>query len=542
MSLRFVPLSTLAVLLLATACTSEQTPLSIQETPKTPEPTEQEEGSDEFRSFRSTPSGMTAFFGRGASISDGTLRSTASFEGHELTFYWTKGDQVWIQRTPGRAFERSAGSDIELRTRNGKKTRYAEFYFKGSFSGRTFPIRYTGSMNAYSDRVTIASRQAQRIPNDAAHLGVSGDCGTAVATREGRHFDFTLVRKAAYITFIPYNSAGEIAGGRLIQIKITSANQAINGTFSFDDNGLQLSSRPSRNSVNGSTTLVLEKFTVPSRPNETKTGAIAVIAPGSYRDVTIEYTLRDPATDVTATITKHIPSITFAAGQHRVLMHDLDVMIFDDKYYMWDAQQEYWYGYKRSQPKVPFGQNDTYPRRGRRDHANRIYSTAYFPSQGSASARNNPNVNEAHWYVEGGNAHWDDQSPWVALGHLYRGGVWIRTQQAIRDNYRPRRYRFNFTGETYNYYDFTSREVIANHSKRIVCTGKPSALREYFFLPALGYYLDGRLTNIGSQGYYWTRSTTHGGIHTSYALNFSKDCIRLYMVDRQYGLRSWESK
>lgn len=542
MKLRFVPLSALAVLLLATACTSEQTAPSVQETPKTPEPTEQEEGSDEFRSFRSTPPGMTAFFGRATVSSRGTLRSTGSYEGGDITFYWTKGDHVWIRRTPGASYERNAGSDIEQRIKNGKKTRYAEFYFNGPFSGSTFPIRYTGSMNAYSDRVTIASRQAQPTPNEAMHLGVSGDCGTAVATREGRRFDFTLVRKAAYITFTPYNSQGEIEGGRLTQIKITSADQAINGTFGFDDNGLQLNTRPSHNSVNGSTTLVLGSFTVPSRANAYKTGAIAVIAPGSYRDVTIEYTLEDKGTGVTATITKHIPSISFAAGQRRLISHDLDVMVFDDRYYMWDAQQEYWYDYKRSQPREIYGQNDNYPRRGRRRDAQRIYSTADFPSQGSASARNNPNVNEAHWYVEGGNAHWDDQTVWSGVGHLYRGGVWIRTQQAIRENYRPRRYRFNFTGETYNYYDFTSRDVIANHSKRIIRSGKPSSMHEYFFLPALGYYIDGKLKDIGSQGYYWTRSSTHGSIHTSYALNFRRDFIQLYMVDRKYGLRSWESK
>ena len=67
-------------------------------------------------------------------------------------------------------------------------------------------------------------------------------------------------------------------------------------------------------------------------------------------------------------------------------------------------------------------------------------------------------------------------------------------------------------------------------------------MHEYFFLPALGYYIDGKLKDIGSQGYYWTRSSTHGSIHTSYALNFRRDFIQLYMVDRKYGLRSWESK
>lgn len=544
MNFKSLPISALAVLLLATACTSEETQPLGQSTPEAPA---QEADSAELRAFGEVPPGMTAFLGYASVDPKAGLRSAGRYEGgSELTYYWTKGDRVWIQRHSGGDFELSSRSDIDDRLNAGRtnKTLRARFYFSGAFPGRSFPIRYTGTENYNADRVTISSRQRQDRPNDAMHLGTSGDCGTAVATRTGRIFDFNLVRKAAYITFAPYNSLGAIEGGRLTSIKITAGNQALNGTYGFDDNGLQLDSRPSRTERNGSTILSLGRFAVPQRVNVATNAASVVIAPGAYRDVTVEYTLEDPDTGVSTTITRRYPSMTFAPGQHRFISQDLEIMVFDDKYYMWDAQQEYWYGYKRSQPRQIYGQNDNYPR-SRHQHPQRWYSTAYFsggsPVNAVASARNNPNVNETHWYVEGGNAHWDDQTVWSGVGHLRRGGVWLRTQQSIQENYRPR-IRRDFKRETYNGYDFTTTTVIANHSLRIVHQGKPSSPREYFFLPALGYYHQGKLKDIGYQGYYWTSSPTHGGIHTSYALNFRKDFIQLYMVDRPYGLRSWLSR
>lgn len=58
----------------------------------------------------------------------------------------------------------------------------AKFWFDGTHTYPTYPVRYTGKNSTSSDKVTIKAEQLQTIPNDASHLGESGDCGTTVPT------------------------------------------------------------------------------------------------------------------------------------------------------------------------------------------------------------------------------------------------------------------------------------------------------------------------------------------------------------------------
>lgn len=533
-------LGALSTLLSVTACKQEQS-----QEPLTTAAAVAEASPSEFRAFGSASSDLIEFVGY-ASVPRSGFRSAASYEGGDLQYYWTRGDHVWIHDpAASMSLVQDVRNDIESRltATRSNKTRIANFSFPSSFNGSSYHIRYTGTGNTRGDQVVIRSRQEQAQPNEAMHIGTSGDCGTAIATRRGSRFDFTLVRKAAYVTFTPYNSLGALEGAKITQIKVTSGNLALNGTFPFDDDGLKLSARPSATAQNKSSLLVVKNFSVPKVASASANAATLVIAPGAYRNVTIEYTIEDKATGVKGTITKQLASVTFAAGQHRLLSHDLGVNVYDDKYYMWDAKQEYWFGQKRSQPRQNFGQNGTYPKSKSRD-PQRWFSTAYFnggtPVPAVNSARSNPNVNETHWYVEA-NAYWDDKSVWVAFGHLHKGGVWVRTQQSIRDNYRPR--VRDFKRQTYNYYDFTTQTVFANHSHRITSTGRPASERDFFFLPALGYYTTtGQLKDVGLKGYYWTSSPEHNGYHTAYALNFDRGIIQLYGASRDYGFRSWQVK
>lgn len=43
-----------------------------------------------------------------------------------------------------------------------------------------------------------------------------------------------------------------------------------------------------------------------------------------------------------------------------------------------------------------------------------------------------------------------------------------------------------------------------------------------FFLPALGQYYNGQLTEIGQTGYYWSSSASPGDSNWAYLLQFSK--------------------
>ena len=158
-------------------------------------------------------------------------------------------------------------------------------------------LRYTGNGNTQSDKVTIKAFQTQQTPNDASHIGTDGDCGTAKATRNGGRYTFKLDHKAAYLTFTPYYSKDELDNSVTVKsIKVT-ANENLAGTFDFNDNGLQTTSvtAPSK-----SVTLALTgAFNIPKASDHNKNAAIMVVAPGTYTNFTVEYTLADSQTGIT---------------------------------------------------------------------------------------------------------------------------------------------------------------------------------------------------------------------------------------------------
>ena len=67
----------------------------------------------------------------------------------------------------------------------------------------------------------------------------------------------------------------------------------------------------------------------------------------------------------------------------------------------------------------------------------------------------------------------------------------------------------------------------------------PSAIDagNYFYLPALGYYFNAYLTSLGSEGYYWSSSSTPYDSEKAYCLLFSSYDIEMVNYYRFYGLR-----
>ena len=147
-------------------------------------------------------------------------RTAGEYTGSAVKFYWTSGDRLWVN---------DAATTLKVSNRStipataGKETA-ASFYFDGVFTAPSYPVRYTGNGNAAGDKVTIKAEQQQQAPNDGAHIGADGDCGTAVAGRQGDgSYRFMLDHKASYLTFAPYDSKGELAGTVSVQqIKVTA--------------------------------------------------------------------------------------------------------------------------------------------------------------------------------------------------------------------------------------------------------------------------------------------------------------------------------
>lgn len=460
-------------------------------------------------------------------------RTTAEYDGSGLNFYWTAGDRIWVNN--GGTLTQDAYNNISSKLENNpanpsavQRATKAKFWFNGTFTASSYPVRYTGK-NGTKDKVTIKASQTQTIPNDASHIGEDGDFGVATATKPAgvAQYHFALDHKAAYITFMPYTDQGVVAGAKLQKIRVFTGNpsDALAGTFDLADDGTLSNPASTSNSVE----LTVPNFSIPSTSTYTTNGptmvvkpiiepyatngATMVVNPGTYNNVSIEYTVHDPVTNVTGTITKTYPSVTFMAGRNKKVNTDLQVPVYyQDSYYMWDAAegQDYWCGHLDSdgKPDGNYPLNNTDPRWHRED--------ASLPCPpANRSAKDCPNVNELIWYAKHGEPHWDNTTLWATMGHLYTGGMWLKKKDKIS----------GFTD--INYYGTDYRLATdTNFPNPNITQGKPSNISDYFYLPALGWYQNGTLYSVGEIGYYWSSSpSTSVTKNLSWYLTFVKGLI-----------------
>lgn len=106
-------------------------------------------------------------------------------------------------------------------------------------------VYYPGQNAPAYNKVNIATLQTQEKVDKTFHIGVSGDCATDTAvfinpdTAKVRNFSATLKHHSAYFAFIAHND-------RVPSVKLKSvhleASKPIAGVFTFDGNGIDLSS------------------------------------------------------------------------------------------------------------------------------------------------------------------------------------------------------------------------------------------------------------------------------------------------------------
>ncbi|WP_234398081.1 hypothetical protein [Prevotella fusca] len=348
------------------------------------------------------------------SASSGQTRTVGVYNGHSINFYWSNGDRLWLNTGSGASpLVQSSKDDINssMPSFDDAKVANARFYFAGLYTADSYPLRYTGNGNTRGDRVTIKSVQNQKYPNRGTHLGADGDCGTATAVRDGGKYKFTLSHKAAYMTFTPYYSHVFAEDVKVTKIKVT-ADEALTGEYAFDDNGIDLRTRPAANASNRSVTLELNGghpngFAIPTRTNHRKNAAIMVFAPGTYHNFTIEYFLYDSKTLVYGSVKQNYGTMTFTPGKNRRVSVDLAVPHYNQNiYYMWDAaaNKYAWSGFEKYQPILRGERSYRHYPQTKSD--SRWYNEANFPTSASRSAKNNPNANELRWYAEKGDPHW----------------------------------------------------------------------------------------------------------------------------------------
>ena len=472
----------------------------------------------------------------------GPLRTAMDNGGNH---YWTEGDHIWVKS--GNLFYKDVDNTIL-----GVQA-VADFSIPGTLTANTYEVFYVGQNSPIATNsetgglsVKIPDVQRQSIPNNAEHFGRSGDCGVATATKVtsvsssvNNEYSFKLNHRASYLIFAPKDPNIEAAGKcKLKKVKVESDN-GINGVFSFNTGHLEHSGGDPLGRI---TTLEVgeefdgvkgQDFPIPTTQDVRTNGAFMVIRPGTHA-LTITYTVEYYG--IEQDITKTVASREFLENKYYTIGHTLNVEVpefvfyFPDTYYMWDAQKWYWYG-QETYPTISSTEGSTFPRSQQEDPLrwyNEVLGTEAHKATNSAakySAKNMPCYNALTWYVKNGDPHFDSTTEWSLGGVKQRGGLWLKKWSKISG--KP-------AGAT-----ITNCSSGSGTTSTTATLGKPSNTADYFFLPALGFYIDGQLRNVGViYNGYWsstpTRDDYDGG---AFFLYFSSngDLNVNYNTNRAFG-------
>ena len=461
--------------------------------------------------------GKTSF-----SITSEAKTRTSGVYDSGVNFYWTTNDNIWVKS--GSTLTASSSNNITSTTAAS-----AKFYFDGTYTAASYPVRYTGNASSSGNTVTIATSQNQDEANNATQLGTVGDCGVGTATRQtDGSYKFNLSHEASYITFMPYYSKEELAASAVVtQINVTVANgESLAGTFNFSDSGLgAANSSSSSNSVtltlNGTSSTT--GFPIPTTATASKNAAIMVVAPGTYSTFKVTYTLYDSVTGTNSTISYTYSGKTCTAGKNQKISTDLGMATYTsrkNKYYMWDAKSNYWNGYQSSQPLLNNAENTNYATSSADP---RWYNTTFtykVKTKAINSCKDEPTFEALTWYIKAGSPQLDNKTLWVFANHLYVGGIWLKKKSEISNFSSEVNCPGTDTWDSGNDIKFT-----------VTISGKPesSVRSDYFYLPALGQYKDGKLTDLGKKGYYWASTpnpVNNGPRSAGYGNVISANCLR----------------
>ena len=473
----------------------------------------------------------------------GAPESRTTMDYNTGAFFWEAGDYIYVQ-DDNNVWRKSSNAPTA-------KTAYFSFMVPGKFTDKTsYEVYYPGK-GGTNDQVTIPAAQTQTAPNDTKHFGLSGDCGTATANKvPGKpQFAFTLDHQAAYLVFQPYTSNTILKDCYLTKIEVSSDDN-ITGTYTIDPTTGELKD----GTGTGKQITLTTKDPAPGSANEkgfpmnttaasvATNGAYMVIKPGIHT-LQVRYWLKHVATNEEGTITKTLSSFNYLKNNYYDMTANLDTRVYGgNNYYMWDAQQPYWYGHEWDkagyvkgvdQPTVYNATGSAYPRNG--DPLNRFHNITFTgygtPYEAQTPLfKTLPNINEMCWYASSaGTPRWDGDELWTAMGHLYKGGMWFRKKSAIPG--------FSSTTSpdgvdrrtTYSVYHHVSTNISTNPISA-------SDAANYFYLPALGLYNSGKLT-IGSNGtgFYWSSSACHTYGIGAYVMQIVQNDVTVAQSGRNGG-------
>ena len=455
----------------------------------------------------------------------GAAATRTSLNYNDGAFFWEAGDHIYVKDDNG-TWQKSSNAPTE-------KTASFKFMVPGKYTNSTtYKVYYPGK-NGLNNNVTISGTQSQAQPNSTTHIGEAGDCGTANATGGNGVFNFRLDHQAAILVFQPFTNNTAVKNCQLTKIEVTSDNN-LTGTYTLDTTTGELSGTGSGKTITmttkGSGSYANGFSMNTSTADVTTNGAYVVIRPGTHA-LTVRYWIKDYVTNVEGAITKTYDSFKYEKNDYYDMTANINVTDYDGRqYYMWDAQKNYWNGYEWNsanplQPVLAGKDNSNYPTYGSDRYLHETNSGRF---DATSSCKDLPNANELGWYVKNGDPRWDDDKLWTAMGHLYKGGIWLRNKEYIKltTSFQPEQ----GPGVT----------DMRENFNRLVVTPTQGAPVGYFasksfFLPALGKYGFGQLTEIGQSGYYWSSSASPGDSNWAYSLQFSKSQVIVNTAESNGG-------
>ena len=471
-------------------------------------------------------------------VAGGENKTRTSLDYNSGNFYWEAGDYIYVKDDDG----------VLKKSTNAPTQKVASFKYMvpGKFTASSsYKVYYLGK-NSSGNSVSISTYQSQPSPDNTEHFGTAGDYGTATANKvTGKNqFEFELAHQPAYLVFQPYTSNTVLQSCYLTMVEVISDNDiaetyTVNSTTGALDastvtNGNKIV-LTTRNWTSGSSSYYNGFPLTNSAANVTTNGAYMVIKPGTHT-LKVRYWVKDVATNVEGTITKTYTSTAYASNTYYDMKADLNVRDYDGtKYYMWDAQQNYWSGHEwnsaapwqptlNSQPaNLNYAQSNADPR-----YFNEAFTFGVDNPATHTSCKDLPNVNEMTWYAAKGDPRSDEYELWTTMGHLCRGGVWFKKKSQISG------YNQNTA------YDGTDWRTIYKYENWPVSQTLPSVAdaSNYFFLPALSGYNSGQLQfPFGFNGNYWSSSALPRHSRNAYYLSFYGGSVLVGGNDRNYGYR-----
>lgn len=421
--------------------------------------------------------------------------------GMSLNLLWNIYDFIWVKTSSApNGWVKGYSQNIPW---SKKVASEVVFRLNDRLTDDSYLVRYMegdGEGLSY-DKVTIPSEQSKiAIQNDPYYFFLHGDCGVAVARKDkltGR-YKFQLEHKAAYIGIAPHSSNYSMIKRKyspkfmVRSIKVT-ADQAICGTFNFNEDGIDLTSRPAATEQNKSITT--SGCFIDEEHNELENASVIVLAPGTYGTVKVEYVVNTVGNnnDPDVTVTREYKNVTFTAGKVKWMRPDF--------------------------------------------RAERCFKT-YLDDR---RVKKCPNVNELRWLIEKGDPHIGKfyYSPGNnsegGLSAAFCRGIWIKKLSVIaKENGKTVEQLKAAAPDGANY------EVKGGALKTI--TDLPSDLpnnmmRDYLFLPATGLY---------GEDYFWSSSSYYPGGYPRYCyglhLNVDRGIIEVfetYDVGKKIYWRLW---